>query len=288
MVMNILSFGEILWDVYPNEQCLGGAPLNFIVHAKRNGANGFLMSAVGTDELGTVAKKAVRDLGVDDRFVAKLADKQTGKCIVSLDQNGVPTYRLLSDVAYDYIPFDERLKEKTFDALAFGTLALRGDRNRECVQSLINARIARLIYCDLNLRAPFYSRESVEFCLRNANILKLSEDEVHTTADMFGIRVETQEEKVCAIAVAFPNLRIIVVTLGEKGSFAYECERKVITYCKAVETEVVSTVGAGDAFGSAFLTAYLSGVSVKESLQRGAERSALVIAQKGAIPNIKV
>ena len=286
IAMNILSFGEILWDVYPNEQCLGGAPLNFIAHAQRNGANGFLMSAVGLDELGAVAKKSVRDLGVDDRFVAKLSDKQTGKCIVSLDENGVPTYRLLSDVAYDYIPFDERLKEKTFDALAFGTLALRGVANRECVQSLINARIARWIYCDLNLRPPFYDKGSVEFCLRNANILKLSEDEVYTTADMFGISVEKKEEKVRALAGAFPNLKIIVVTLGEKGSFAYECERKVITYCKAVETEVVSTVGAGDAFGSAFLTAYLSGESVQECLQKGAKLSAFVVAHKEAIPKI--
>lgn len=286
MVMNILSFGEILWDVYPNEQCLGGAPLNFIVHAKRNGANGFLMSAVGTDELGTVAKKAVRDLGVDDRFVAKLADKQTGKCIVSLDQNGVPTYRLLSDVAYDYIPFDERLKERNFDALAFGTLALRGVANRECVQSLINARIARWIYCDLNLRPPFYDKGSVEFCLQNANILKLSEDEVYTTADMFGISVEKKEEKVRAIAAAFANLKIIVVTLGEKGSFAYESETDAITYSAAVETQVVSTVGAGDAFGSAFLTAYLSGEGVRECLQKGAKLSAFVVAHKEAIPKI--
>lgn len=26
--MKALSFGEILWDVYPGKECLGGAPMN--------------------------------------------------------------------------------------------------------------------------------------------------------------------------------------------------------------------------------------------------------------------
>ena len=53
--MNILSFGEIIWDVYPNEKHIGGAPFNFAAHAKRAGAEAFLMSAVGNDTLGQEA-----------------------------------------------------------------------------------------------------------------------------------------------------------------------------------------------------------------------------------------
>ena len=30
--MNVLSFGEVLWDVYPDNKYIGGAPLNFAAH----------------------------------------------------------------------------------------------------------------------------------------------------------------------------------------------------------------------------------------------------------------
>ena len=30
--MKLLSFGEVLWDVYPEDRFIGGAPLNFAAH----------------------------------------------------------------------------------------------------------------------------------------------------------------------------------------------------------------------------------------------------------------
>ena len=33
----VLVFGEIIWDVYPDKSCIGGAPLNFAAHFVREG-----------------------------------------------------------------------------------------------------------------------------------------------------------------------------------------------------------------------------------------------------------
>ncbi len=33
--MKILSFGEIIWDVYEDKKCIGGAPFNFAAHCAR-------------------------------------------------------------------------------------------------------------------------------------------------------------------------------------------------------------------------------------------------------------
>ena len=35
--MQVLSVGEILWDVFPGSELLGGAPLNFPANAVRLG-----------------------------------------------------------------------------------------------------------------------------------------------------------------------------------------------------------------------------------------------------------
>lgn len=285
--MNILSFGEILWDVYPNERCIGGAPLNFVAHTGISGANGFLLSAVGADEEGESARAFLARCNIDGRFVATLKEKQTGKCVVTLDGKGIPTYNILTNVAYDYIPYDERLKDFAFDALAFGTLALRSEQNRECLRKVVTLDNCKTVYCDLNLRAPFFNEEIIRLALSWVNILKVSEDELSILADAFACISTGMEERVKALCDMFENIAIIVVTLGKDGSFAYERSLNNFTYCSARQTTVVSTVGAGDSFGAAFLTSYLSGKSIKESLETGTERSALVVAQKGAIPIIK-
>ena len=48
----ITSFGEILFDVYPGVNTLGGAPFNFIYHIKKLTGNGNFISTVGDDNFG--------------------------------------------------------------------------------------------------------------------------------------------------------------------------------------------------------------------------------------------
>ena len=44
--MKILTFGEILWDIFPHDAVIGGAPLNFAAHTVRCGAEGYILSAL--------------------------------------------------------------------------------------------------------------------------------------------------------------------------------------------------------------------------------------------------
>ena len=93
--MIALSFGEILWDVYPDKKFLGGAPLNFAAHLKKHGENVYMMSALGNDELGKEAIKRIEDWIINTSYILSLDDKPTGSCMVALDENKVPSYNLL-------------------------------------------------------------------------------------------------------------------------------------------------------------------------------------------------
>ena len=177
--MKILSFGEVLWDVYPDGAVLGGAPLNFAAHTSIQGAESYLISAVGNDELGRKTLEEVKKLGVKTEYISVNSEKETGKCLVTLDENATPSYNLLSDVSYDYIEAPDILDER-FDVLAYGTLALRGDFNKKSLERLISKENFSDIYSDLNIRPPFYSDESIDFCLRNATIVKISDEELST------------------------------------------------------------------------------------------------------------
>lgn len=128
MKKRILSVGEIIWDVYPEKQVIGGAPLNFAAHAARLGAESSLLSAVAEDALGDAALRALENFGVGTAWVGRNA-RPTGQCTVSLDANGVPHYDVLRDMAYDHIRLTPQaqadIRASRFDALYFGTLIQR-------------------------------------------------------------------------------------------------------------------------------------------------------------------
>ena len=282
--MKILSFGEILFDVFGDSAKLGGAPLNFCAHAVRAGATGAVLSAVGDDELGKIALQQVASYGIETGHIAVLGNKPTGRSLVTLNDAGVPRYDLLEDVAYDHIPVP-KLEGKGYDVLYFGTLALRSPDNRKTLGQLLQKKIAGDVFVDVNIRPPFYSEESILFALGHATMLKISDEELPVvSAVVLGAGAHTVDSVVSVIRERFANIKLLILTCGENGSAAYDLQTGDICRCDAVKTKVVSTVGAGDSFCAAFLVNYLRGDGVADALQKASRVSAWVVSQEGAIP----
>ena len=284
--MKLLSFGEIIWDVFPSGAHLGGAPLNFAAHAAMQGADSYVLSAVGNDELGKRALGEIAALGVKTDYISE-SKKATGSCIVTLDERGVPSYDLVRDTAYDDISLPDVTNGDGFDVLAFGTLALRDGHNKKILKQLIDKVDIPIIFSDLNIRAPFYSKESILFCLENANILKISDEELPIiTREVFGKEFSTLEEAAREIFDAFGNKQMIIITRGPEGAYAYRNGEEY--YCDAAEADVVSTVGAGDSFGATFLSQFLSGKTPAEALAIASRVSAFVVSNTGAVPEYDI
>ena len=280
--MKILSFGEIIWDVYnPTERTLGGAPLNFAAYAAMTGADVYLASAVGGDDIGREAVESIKKLGIDCRYVS-VSDKVTGQCLVTLGAGGVPSYKILEDVAYDAVELPDSLFCE-FDAIAFGTLALRTQKNRDTLERVLKNNKFSEVYTDLNIRPPFYSVESVRFCLENATVVKISDEELPTVTDiLFGKRVEISEAAKLIFG-EFGNIKLLVITCGADGAYCFGMSSKC-DFIPSVPATVVSTVGAGDSFGAVFLARYLTGVEVTRALGEAAAVASFVVSNKGSIP----
>ena len=276
----IFSFGEILWDVFGNEAHLGGAPLNFAAFCAALGMEAELLSAVGDDELGARALEVVRALGVGTKHVAILSGKKTGQCLVTLNEQALPSYNLLDDVAYDYITPP---REDAADVLAFGTLSLRREHNKETLAAILRAHAFSEVFVDLNVRLPFTMPESIRLALSYATILKFSDEEMGYVSNALDMACETPEQLAKDICLRFPQIRQVLVTKGACGSFCYTPSGDTV-YCDAVKTEVVSTVGAGDSFGATFLCEYLKGLPIPSCLAFASKVSAIVCSRKEAVP----
>lgn len=284
--MRLLAFGEVLWDVYPDEKYIGGATLNFAAHSVRHGAEAYLVSALGNDDLGVEALKVVNDFDLKDDFVSLLSHKKTGKCVVTLDETGVPSYNLLNDVAYDYIKEPEY---GHYDVLYFGTLALRGEHNREVVKNIIDKKLCDSVFVDVNIRAPFYSEESVLFALKNADYIKISDEEMGVVSNIaIGTEFDDGYDAVKEIHKKFPNLKLIIFTMGGKGARVYDCINEKSYSCEAAKVKVISTVGAGDSFGASFMCSYFDGKSIDDCLNLATRVSGYVVSCADAVPKYDI
>ena len=281
--MRVLSFGEIIWDVYPDEKYIGGAPFNFAAHAKRAGATAFLMSAVGEDALGAEAIKRVKQYGVQVEYVSALEAYSTGVCNVTLDQNKIPTYTIEDHVAYDFIPLPSNMPQG-FDALSFGTLAIRHEHNRAVIDALLAKCDFRQVFVDLNIRSPFDYSESIRFALERATIVKVSDEELPTVIARLGGVYQGIEVGVEALKNKFQNIHTVLVTCGKEPSIVYDLANNRKYECPSKKTEVVSTVGAGDCYGAYFLSNYLAGEPIRACMSKAAEAAAFVVAHAAAIP----
>lgn len=287
--MKGLVFGEIIWDVYPDRACIGGAPLNFAAHSAQLGGEVSLLSAVGRDRLGDEAIGILGKWAVGCDLVRR-SDLPTGRCMVTVDGTGAPSYRVLTDAAYDRIELTDAeitdLCAGQYDILYFGTLAQRSE-SRYALEKLLDACAFEEVFCDLNLRPDCYDRRSVENCLAHATLLKFSDEEAPLLCAVADIEAETQDDLASTLFSRYPQLKIILLTLGGEGACAYERkgDEVIRSFAPAECVEVVSTVGAGDSFSAAWLAAYRAGDSVECALRKANHRAAWVVSHAEALPD---
>ena len=269
--LKILLFGEVLFDVFDDGARLGGAPLNLAVHLHRLGAEATLVSAVGTDDPGDDALREIAREGVDTSLIARIPHP-TGSVRVTLDESRIPSYRFLSDCAYDFIPVPET-DLSSFDLFCFGTLAQRAATSRETLRKLL-AGLSCKVFCDVNLRQNFYSKSILEESLAVSDLAKLNDEELEIIARLFNIEPHPE-----ALAERF-RLDTVILTLGPRGCEVWNAGNTI--YAPACPAHVVSTVGAGDAFSAGFLFHFLSGSGLKAAAEEGNRLAAQVAALPGA------
>ena len=256
----IVGLGEALWDVLPEGAKLGGAPANFAYHTSQFGYEAVAISALGNDALGDQTLKEFDQRGL--RYIMPRVPFPTGTVAVELDDQGVPTYDIKTDVAWDNIPFTPEVEEaaKTCRAVCFGSLAQRNETSRNTIMQFLDTTPMNCLKIfDINLRQNFYSREVICDSLRRCNILKINDEELIAIGRMFGYPGLDIENK-CWLILGKYDLDMLVLTCGTNGSYVFAPGTK--SFQSTPRVEVADTVGAGDSFTATFTTALLAGMPI--------------------------
>lgn len=281
----IVALGEVLFDCFPSgERLLGGAPANCVFHACQAGMVGVVVSAVGKDGLSEEAIRLLKEKNLT--LCLSRVDYPTGQVLVTVNENGDCSYEIALGSAWDNIPLTPEALSlaDTCRAVTVGSLAQRCPVSRATIQAFLKRASARkdcLIVFDINLRQHYYSLEVIEETLSLSGILKINDEELEVVARLMG-KEHLPEADFCRHLLETYALEMVILTMGSSGSKVYT--RDGVSFVKAEKVDVVSTVGAGDAFTGVFISSLLSGKSVPAAQKLATRAAAFVCRHAGAMP----
>lgn len=275
-VLRPLIFGEVLFDHFPDgSSVLGGAPFNVAWHLQAFGLKPVLISRIGHDVLGQKVEQAMLNWGMDCSCIQVDFDHPTGTVCVQLN-DGEPDYTIVDGVAYDYIDASLLPKLDGEWLLYHGSLALRHIVSASAFKVLKEECAARRMV-DINLRSPWWRRDEILSLVQGADWVKLNEDEL---AEIYPQQV-AQAVRIAALSSVVG--KAIVLTGGENGACSIstvDASRSSVLPEKA--SQVIDTVGAGDAFCAVFVAGQLFGWPLELTMQRAQAFASAVVGMRGA------
>jgi fructokinase len=227
---------------------LGGALANVAVACCRAGRGASLLSAAGDDPWGRWMREALGAEGVGLDWFGLVEAAQTGIALVTFDRNGEPGFQVYGEgIARAMKAAESHLEAAVAhcDALAFGsnTLVSASERSMTFRARELALEAGLPVLFDPNLRPTRWA--DLDDALRLCRELAAGALCVRTNDDE--ARVLTGEDDPAAAAETLCGLgaQLAVVTLGAEGALM---RGAAVADAPGVDVEVVSTLGAGDAF----------------------------------------
>ena len=284
----ITVIGEALIDlVIDGDGCPrprpGGGPFNTARTIGRLGLAPAFLGRLSQDSFGRQLRTRLDQDGVT-LAVPQLADAPTTLAVVDIDAAGAPRYRFYlagtSSGALEYPLLTAALPEG-MTALHAGTLALVMEPIATSIERLITTDLSAgtLVMIDPNCRPGAITDRSA-YQARLARILRRA-DVVKVSMEDLSYLYPGVAARDAAAALLGQGPRLVLVTDGPRPAWAFLPGQEVTV--KVPVVAVVDTIGAGDAFGGAFLAWWSVNELTKSDLQRsGPVRSALQAAAEVA------
>lgn len=283
---SVLLFGEVLADVFPDRTVLGGAPFNVARHLSAFEQNPALISRLGSDALRDEVLNVMSKNGMETLGIQFDKSYPTGRVQVHMEAKG-HRFEILPLQAYDFIhPAVVRMATLSVhpELVYFGTLAQRNETSRRALKNLLRSTNATK-FLDINLRAPWYNKATLQQSLKYANIAKLNAEELDVLVEIFSLKGGNPQSQVMDLISRF-DLDQAVITCGEEGAWQINRDgKKVEAIVNNPTTGLVDTVGAGDGFSAVCILGALQRWPMDKTLDRANAFAAAICNIRGAIPD---
>ncbi|RDX93442.1 Fructokinase-2 [Mucuna pruriens] len=310
----IVSFGEMLIDFVPTVSGVslaeapgflkapGGAPANVAIAVSRLGGKAAFVGKLGDDEFGHMLAGILKENGVRADGITFDQGARTALAFVTLRADGEREFMFYRNPSADMLLQPEELNIELIRSVAnrkltcqakvfhYGSISLIVEPCRSAhLKAMEVAKDAGcLLSYDPNLRLPLWpsaeeARKQILSIWEKADLIKVSDVELEFLTGSDKI------DDASARSLWHPNLKLLLVTLGEHGSRYYT--KNFHGSVEGFRVNTVDTTGAGDSFVGALLTKIVDDQSILEDEPRLREVlkfanacGAITTTTKGAIP----
>lgn len=277
---DVLTMGRVGVDLYPEQsgvpladvrsfaKFLGGSPTNVAVGAARYGHHAAVITKVGDDGFGVYVRRAIRDFGVDDRYVGTDPRLRTPIVFCELfppDAFPILFYREPAAPDLQLTPSELDLDAVRAARIFWTTgTGLSQEPSRSATLAALEARArSGITVHDLDYRATFWpsleeAGSEQRRALALATVAVGNQDEV-------AVAVGDGSAEAQASRLLELGLELALVKLGPEGVLA--AWEGGVERVPAVPVEVVNGLGAGDAFGAAVCHGLLEGWDVPRTIR---------------------
>ncbi|MEU6080736.1 5-dehydro-2-deoxygluconokinase [Streptomyces sp. NPDC047108] len=303
---DLITIGRIGVDIYPLQtgvslaqvetfgKFLGGSPTNVAVAAARLGRRSAVISRTGDDPFGRYIHQALRDFGVDDRWVSAVDRYPTPVTFCEIfPPDDFPLYFYREpkapdlEIAADELDLDAVRAARVFWMTGTG---LCEEPSRSATLAALEARStapsatgthdsassATATVFDLDWRPMFWpdaanARAYYAEALAHATVAVGNLDECE-------VATGEREPRLAAEALIDAGVELAVVKQGPKGVLAVHRDG-TSAEVPPVPVEVVNGLGAGDAFGGSLCHGLLAGWDLKRTMRHANAAGAIVASR---------
>lgn len=296
--IDILCVGETLVDfighqtsVLINEtrdyhRYMGGSPTNVALNSARLGLKTKMIATVGNDGLGEYILRKFSEIGINTDHVYKTESKPTSIVLISRSK-GTPDFIAFRQ-ADCLINEDQLTRETLRNTNIFHTTCFALSKNPARSTILKKAEEAYHLGCQLSIDVNYSDKlwdsreeaiEIVKTYSRLNPLIKISED------DMFRLFHEDLKHEDIFDFFHSEGTNTVCLTLGSKGVKLSRKDKKVIEMPAIQLEKIIDTTGAGDAFWSGFIFAYIKEKPIEECLKIALKLAALKLQNVGRLPD---
>lgn len=251
---DVVALGELLIDLTQNgisqqgnpmlEANPGGAPCNVLALLSKLGHSTGFIGKVGCDGFGEQLCRAIQEVGIDHQGLCWDEYVHTTLAVVHTKPDGDRDFSFYRNPGADMSLTARELKEdmiRSCKIFHFGTLSMTDEPVRSATYQAI--RIAEEAGClrsfDPNLRPPLWvsldvARDQTLYGMAHCDILKISDNEIQWLTGE-----EDYDKGIDWIRGRFPNIQLILLSMGREGSRGYcgkvRVEVPAVTDVKAIE-----------------------------------------------------
>lgn len=297
------QIGGRLEDMQSFAKYLGGSSGNLAAGLARLGCRSSMLTRVGDEHMGRFVREALQLEGVDVSHVVTDPTRLTGLVLLGIsERNSSPHifYREnCADMAVDTADFDEAYIASSRALSITGTHVSTESAHAAVRQAIDFARAnATKVVLDIDYRPVLWGLVSagsgeeryiasdaaskrIQSLLADIDLLVGTEEEIHIAGG--------DEDTLTALRnIRAQSKAVIVLKRGPLGCTVFEQEipQQIDDGISVagVQVEVLNVLGAGDAFLSGFLSAWLTGADWQTCATHGNACGALVVSRHGCTP----